>query len=284
MNAESGWASELSERVADFRRRKQAAPKLPELELSLPFKNPDSVSPEPHVVLSPPWRQGLESRKSKSNLDIALEESGGHSQRRSSHPPDLSESPATAAAEEEPELTITPSAETRGLTPGSFDFNISETVPIPASDFAEIHSAPLGKRFIAGVIDGIVLIAAASLFTIVARLVPILLGVAAVRVKFGPFNLATLMCVAAFWIFTYFSAFSALTGSTPGQAAMGLAVLNLDGQPPTRQECLLRAFGYLVSIASVMLGFVWAAMDSDGLAWHDHISGTYLGEWNAGPS
>lgn len=62
---------------------------------------------------------------------------------------------------------------------------------------------------------------------------------------------------------------------------MGLALRNLEGGSPTRQESLLRAFGYLVSIASFMLGFLWAAMDSDGLAWHDHISGTMLVERNS---
>jgi uncharacterized RDD family membrane protein YckC len=281
VNPDSGWANELSERVANFRRRKQSAPNLPDLELSLPFKNEDSVPPERPVVLSPPWRPGLESKKSKSNLDIAVNERGGHHRQSSSSPP-LSNS--TVSGEEEPELNITPSRETRGRTTHSFDMNFSETLPIPASDFAEVRSGPLGKRLIAGFVDGIVLVASAAVFTIVARLVPTVLGVAAVPIRLGPFNLAMLLCVAAFWIFTYFAAFSTLTGSTPGQAAMGLTVLNFDGTPPTRQECLLRAFGYLVSIASVMLGFIWAAMDSEGLAWHDHISGTYLGERDSSTS
>jgi uncharacterized RDD family membrane protein YckC len=282
VNAESGWASELSERVASFRRRKQAAPKAPELELSLPFKNVDSVSAKPPVVLSPPWRQGLEPRKPKSNLDIAFDERGARRSPPTFDSPHLSKPPAPASAEREPEIIIAPLPETRPHSTRSLDSDFSETVPIPASDFAEIRSAPLGKRFLAGIIDCLVLVAAASVFAIIARVVPILFGLAGGRIQFNPFNLALLVSLAAFWIFAYFAAFSALTSSTPGQAAMGLAVLNFDGALPTRQECLLRAFGYLVSIASVMLGFLWATMDSDGLAWHDHISGTYLGEWDSG--
>lgn len=96
--------------------------------------------------------------------------------------------------------------------------------------------------------------------------------------QLAPLSLGVLLALGVFWLFTYFAAFTLLTLSTPGQAMMGLWVRNFDGGIPTRQECLLRAFGYLVSIASVMLGFLWAAMDSDGLAWHDHISGTLLTE------
>jgi uncharacterized RDD family membrane protein YckC len=284
VNAQSGWATEISERVADFKRRKQAGPKQPELELSLPFKNADSVSAKPPVVLSPPWRQGVELKKPKSNLDVALEERGV---RRNAHTLDflpVSELPERASAKAEHELSIAPWPETRRQTAHSLESDFSETVAIPASDFAEIRSAPLGKRFGAGIIDSIVLVAAGLVFAIVARLVPSLFGLAGGRIQFGPLNLAMLLSVAAFWIFTYFAVFSALTWATPGQAAMGLSVLNFDGALPTGQECLLRGFGYLVSIASVMLGFLWAAMDSDGLAWHDHISGTYLGDLDSDTS
>ena len=57
---------------------------------------------------------------------------------------------------------------------------------------------------------------------------------------------------------------------------MGIEVRNLEGRFPTPREAFWRAFGYLVSSAALMLGFVWALVDSEGLTWHDRISGTFL--------
>jgi uncharacterized RDD family membrane protein YckC len=67
-----------------------------------------------------------------------------------------------------------------------------------------------------------------------------------------------------------------VTFSTPGQTWMGLEVRNMEGFPPVPRESFLRAFGYLVSLSALMLGFFWAIADSDGLTWHDRISGTFL--------
>ncbi|MGH9377431.1 MAG: RDD family protein [Terriglobia bacterium] len=135
----------------------------------------------------------------------------------------------------------------------------------------EIAAAPLRKRFLAGVADTGILLAAGCLF---AGLFTLVRG----KLEYTPLGLAVAGLIAVFWIFIYFGSFTAVTLRTPGQAAFGLSVTNLDGERPTRQEALLRAFGYLVSLAALMLGFLWAVMDSDGMAWHDHISGTILVE------
>ncbi|MGH9451793.1 MAG: RDD family protein [Terriglobia bacterium] len=133
----------------------------------------------------------------------------------------------------------------------------------------EIPAAPLGKRFLAAGIDVLILVAAACLF---GGLVTAARG----RLEPRSLDIAVLGFIALFWIFFYVDLFTAFALHTPGQAAMGLSVRNLDGGPPTHPEALLRAFGYIVSIVALMLGFLWAAMDSDGMAWHDHISGTVL--------
>jgi len=66
---------------------------------------------------------------------------------------------------------------------------------------------------------------------------------------------------------------------------MGLEVRTLDGASPTATDSVLRAVGYLVSTSALMLGFVWALVDSDGLTWHDRMSGTCVTErdWEAEP-
>lgn len=133
----------------------------------------------------------------------------------------------------------------------------------------EIPAAPLGKRFLAAVVDALILLAAACLF---AGLFTAARG----RLELHSLDLVVVGFIALFWVFFYFDLFTAFALRTPGQAAFGLSVRNLDGDPPTHTESLLRAFGYLVSIVALMVGFLWAAMDSDGMAWHDHISGTLL--------
>jgi uncharacterized RDD family membrane protein YckC len=129
--------------------------------------------------------------------------------------------------------------------------------------------AGLASRFAAALLDSLSLALAGALFAVIfwkvgGRLSPI------------PANLAVVVVIALIFVFAYFSLFTVLTSSTPGLALMGLEVRNMDGQPPALGESLLRAFGYLVSLASFMLGFFWAALDSDLLTWHDRISGTFL--------
>lgn len=151
----------------------------------------------------------------------------------------------------------------------SFDAALGAKGQEESFSIPELACAPLSRRFPAGVVDAILLLVAGAVFAALFTLV-------GGNIQTVPIDLAVVAFIAAFWIFIYFAVFSTLTLSTPGQSAMGLTVRSLEGGPPTRQEGLLRAFGYLVSIASFMLGFLWAAMDSDGLAWHDHISGTML--------
>lgn len=167
-------------------------------------------------------------------------------------------------------LSARPSA-ARGTSSTSLDsISLPELMEnsIDAGD-EEFIAAPLGSRFLAALIDAGILALAGCLFTLV-------LALARGKPAGTPFNLAVGVFVAAFWIFVYAVLFTALAARTPGQAACGLAVENFDGKRPTSQQAFLRGFGYLVSMAALMLGFIWAAMDSDGMAWHDHISGTLL--------
>jgi uncharacterized RDD family membrane protein YckC len=129
--------------------------------------------------------------------------------------------------------------------------------------------APLGQRFLAGLVDALVLLGGAVVFAFIfwragGHLTPV------------PLNLAVVALIAAIFVWAYFALFTALTYSTPGLIWMGIEVRNMDGWPPALGESLLRAFGYLVSISALMIGFVWALLDSESLTWHDWISGTFL--------
>jgi uncharacterized RDD family membrane protein YckC len=74
----------------------------------------------------------------------------------------------------------------------------------------------------------------------------------------------------------YFSLFSTLAGATPGMQLRGLSIVRLDGSLPDTRQLLWRSFGYLLSGATLMLGFLWATWDEDHFTWQDRISQTYI--------
>jgi uncharacterized RDD family membrane protein YckC len=134
-----------------------------------------------------------------------------------------------------------------------------------------IFLAPLGRRFLAGLTDLMVLLMGAAVFGIIFWRV-------CGRLSLVPLNIAVLGFVAVILIFAYFAVFTAIASATPGLLWMGCEIRNLRGDYPTARESFWRAFGVLVSLSALMLGFVWACFDSDGLTWHDHMSGTVITE------
>jgi uncharacterized RDD family membrane protein YckC len=127
----------------------------------------------------------------------------------------------------------------------------------------------MGRRFLAGLADALVLLVGASLFALI-------FWRAGGHLRLEPLNLGVLAFIAGFFILVYFGLFTALTSSTPGLLWMECEIRNLEGAHPNSHESFLRAFGYLVSIAALLLGFLWALLDSEGLTWHDRMSGTFI--------
>jgi uncharacterized RDD family membrane protein YckC len=135
--------------------------------------------------------------------------------------------------------------------------------------------APLGRRFLAGVLDALVLLLGAMLFGII-------FWRSGGRVSSSSVDVVALGLVALIFIFAYFGLFTSLTSTTPGLLLMGYEIRNLRGAYPTPRESFWRAFGVLVSLSAFMLGFIWAWVDSDTLTWHDRMSGTFITEaWPA---
>ena len=97
-----------------------------------------------------------------------------------------------------------------------------------------------------------------------------------------PLNLVVVAFIVVVFIMAYFGIFTALTSTTPGLLWVGIEVRSQNGDFPTAKQAFWRAFGYLVSISALMLGFVWALVDSDGLTWHDRMSDTFLTEGESG--
>ena len=76
----------------------------------------------------------------------------------------------------------------------------------------------------------------------------------------------------------YLLCFLLFAGRTAGMSWLGLSVLNLDGEPPAASQRRSRAFGTLLSLAALGIGFVWAAADEQGLTWHDRMSKTFVAQ------
>jgi uncharacterized RDD family membrane protein YckC len=74
----------------------------------------------------------------------------------------------------------------------------------------------------------------------------------------------------------YFFIFTTFAGATPGMQIRGLTIVRLDGTLPDTRQLLWRSFGYILSAATLMLGFFWALWDEDRFTWQDRISQTYL--------
>jgi uncharacterized RDD family membrane protein YckC len=149
---------------------------------------------------------------------------------------------------------------------------LAESSPPPGSvesEASEVHSAALGWRFLAAMVDALILLVAGALFAATFWL-------AGGRLTPHPVNIVVFGLIAVFLFLSYFACFTLVTAATPGLSCVGIRVCNLDGTAPTGRESWWRAFGYLVSAAALLLGFAWALFDSEGLTWHDRMSGTLL--------
>ncbi len=84
------------------------------------------------------------------------------------------------------------------------------------------------------------------------------------------------LAVAYLFYALYFFLFTVMAGATPGMQLRGLTVVRLDGSLPDTRQLLWRNFGYMLSGATMLLGFVWAIWDEDHFTWQDRMSQTYI--------
>ncbi len=262
---EERWKEELTERVENYRRRR--AQPQPESgadgNLDLDFSEAEgSSATDEHV---------LEFPREDAGLDIDL----GRAATPQGKSPALEGLPLEKRARTSGsgasvgEVSLASAAPERGHVEIVIAQQASASSPAVRDEAALVPVAPLGRRFLAGLADAGVLLVGAILFALI-------FWRAGGQLSRQPLNLAVLGFIGMFFVFVYFAISVTFAASTPGLLWMGIEVRNLDGLPPTPREALWRAFGYLVSVAALMLGFVWALVDSENLTWHDRMSGTFL--------
>jgi uncharacterized RDD family membrane protein YckC len=74
----------------------------------------------------------------------------------------------------------------------------------------------------------------------------------------------------------YALVFHLTTGRTPGMSVVKVRIIDLYGDPPSTLRSLARTAGYLAGVATLGLGFLWIAFDSEKRGLHDYLSGTLV--------
>jgi uncharacterized RDD family membrane protein YckC len=134
---------------------------------------------------------------------------------------------------------------------------------------ALVPVASLGERRWAGCLDGLFLALTCAGFV---GLFHSLGG----QLTLAKTDAIVYLTVAYLFYAVYFFLFTVLAGATPGMQLLNLTVVRLDGSLPDTRQLLWRNFGYLLSGATLMLGFVWAVWDEDRFTWQDRMSQTYI--------
>jgi uncharacterized RDD family membrane protein YckC len=126
------------------------------------------------------------------------------------------------------------------------------------------------RRFVAALIDAVVLSVAGSILT--------LFGIGhnehGVRVFLAGGNWPAILLSLV-----YFTFFHGRTGQSPGDAALGVKVIDLregTGGPIGYPRAALR---WLVSIASgvaLLIGYLWMLWDDEQQTWHDKAAGSVV--------
>jgi uncharacterized RDD family membrane protein YckC len=138
------------------------------------------------------------------------------------------------------------------------------------------NNASFGSRAMALTIDFVLLV-------VICFFLFILLTVKFIQaVHFEPLTLAALfvLYLLVFWgsfIFlpmVYFTLFHAWSGQTIGKMVMGIKVVTHENKPVSTSIAFLRWSGYILSVAPLATGFLWAAVDKDQCAWHDRLAQT----------
>lgn len=264
------WHQELSGRVERFRRRRAGLRKGFDASTTLDLEFESASDDEVEAEIAD---KVIEFPQSQTGLDLEISNKASPPHEFDSLPlekPGRGMRVLTSAAVEAGELALS-----RGQPdPDRVQIVLeSPQISAPPAGFAmgpsDLPVAGLGRRFFAGLADSLVLALGAGLFALI-------FCQAGGRISPEPLNVAVIALMAGFFMLVYFGLFTAVSSATPGLLWMGLEVRTLDGTVPTGRESFWRAFGYAVSTAALLLGFVWALVDSDNLTWHDLMSGTFV--------
>jgi uncharacterized RDD family membrane protein YckC len=298
------WRDELSARLSRYRaRRKVRPPRYPSLSLQFEphhlsagseVRGPSSPAPafEPisnHALaldgmthmpsaVAETEGQSRQARAVEAAPQPIPQPTAGHSGAKiiefprfawgpPAPPPDQLAEPVS----ERPRILDVPEAEPPAPALGGITIEAAEhsqPEKRPGIDIP-LQSAPLGLRFLAALVDGMIIASASALFGF------IFWKIAGVRPPLvQSLGLAAgIPCV--FWA-AYQYLLIVYAASTPGLRASGLQLARFDGTATSRSLRRWRVLASWLSAVSAGMGYAWVFLDEDALCWHDRITHTYL--------
>jgi len=145
---------------------------------------------------------------------------------------------------------------------------VPEAMPAPSQivPAVSVEYAGFWIRFAAYIIDTIIIQAVAYFFFFLLR-------TETIEYRYS-------YVFATFWLplpWLYYWLFTGLKGQTPGKMAVGIKVVNVQGDKPGLGLAALREIlGKLVSTIAFCLGYLWIALDEQKQGWHDKIASTHV--------
>lgn len=265
----SPWQSELADRVQEYRQRRARLNNEAEhghstLNLDFGTSAPKKQEePRPHIIEFPAGDGSANRSKPKPEFRPAPPSFG-----MGSFESDFLE----GQEEEQAPPPPPPQPERRGETaPLEIELGSSGDSYADADEGepSAVSIAQMKMRFFAALIDALVLLSAMGIYALI-------FWRAGGAFSSEPLELAATGLIGAFFIMLYFAGCTAMASATPGLMWAGLEVITFEGNAPRLSDCLWRGFGYLVSMSALMLGFIWAVVDAEGLTWHDRMSRTFI--------
>jgi len=276
------WRSELTARVDDFRRRRAGVRRKPDpnsiLKLDfneVPIGRRRSVSAE---LIEVPKVTGI-FESTPQDVDVSREPTPVLNSEAKKAPEDWlrrvgervdDEKRPAPPAPAEPGVAPKPPA----VEVGPLEIPLGASQSVSDAEAGELVSqahmlAPVPGRAVAGLLDAFILLLGYGMFAAAFWWI-------GGQVSLQPGFLALIGSIFALLLVAYFAVNIGWASTTPGLLARGFEVRRTDGGRPTVADALLRAFGILVSLAALGLGFVWCLVDSDTLTWHDRMSRTLI--------
>lgn len=74
----------------------------------------------------------------------------------------------------------------------------------------------------------------------------------------------------------YLLVFQIVIGRTLGMRLLRIKIIDVYGERPSPARCVARCGGYVASVATLFLGFLWMGFDSEKRGLQDWIAGTYV--------
>ena len=158
---------------------------------------------------------------------------------------------------------------------------------VPRRETAPVYVVGFWKRLAAAVVDMVVVLPVALIITfIVSKVAGVHLP--AKQIHLTDFDMwidlvlatnpAIVMAIVMFLAIgmVYLFVFHMTLGRTLGMRALKMKVIDIYGDPPSPARCAARCAGYLASIATLFLGFLWIGFDSEKRGLQDWIAGTYV--------